>query len=179
MRNPVRRLITDLVLVVRDLPPAIDGPGDQRVRRTARGITELYGAMAAAVALWVVYLAFALPERSTALHYDVTWVGFDCFLIATMLGTAYWAYRLDPRVQLAANATATLLLVDAWMDITTAPDTAAFRLAVGMAILLELPLALLSLRVARNVNRRIAERARQAVRLASTADQAQPPTATV
>ena len=159
MGNTVRRLARDLVVAIREVPAAASGPDDPQVRRTARGITELYGVMAVACGLWVIYLAIALPERAEALHYDVTWVGFDCFLIATMGGTAYWAYRLDPRVQLAANATATLLLVDAWFDITTAPDTGALRLAIAMAIFLELPLGLVSLRVARNVNRTIARRA--------------------
>lgn len=160
MSNPVKRLFDDLRVIVQRVPAqAAAEPGDPSVRRAARGIVEIYGLGAAAVAVWVVYLAIALPERSTAQHYDVTWVGFDLFLIATMAGTAFWAYKLDARVQLAANATATLLLVDAWMDVTTSPDAEAMWIAIAMAVLLELPLALVSLRVARNVNRSIAERA--------------------
>lgn len=169
MRNPIARLGYDLRVVVRGVPLDAPGPQDPRIRRTARGVTELYGLMAFAVALWVIYLAMALPERSTAPHYDVTWVGFDLFLIATMAGTAYWAWKLDARVGLAANATATLLLVDAWMDITTSPTSRDMWVAIAMAVFLELPLALLSLRVARNVHRSIQSRAERAAEIEACA----------
>jgi len=173
VKNPIARLGSNLQVVLRGVPPdSAHGPDDPRIQRAARGVVELYGLMAVAVGLWVVYLAIALPERSTAQHYDVTWVGFDLFLIAAMAATAYWAWRLDPRVGHAANATATLLIVDAWMDITTSPTATDFRVAIAMAAFLELPLAYLSLRVAHNVHRSIAAQAQRASAEAAAAETA-------
>ncbi len=67
--------------------------------------------------------------------------------------------RRDPRVTLAANATATLLVVDAWMDITSSASTGALLLSIAFAVLLELPIALISLRISRTITLSIAERA--------------------
>ncbi|MDQ8043548.1 MAG: hypothetical protein AAGC46_04850 [Solirubrobacteraceae bacterium] len=161
MRHPLRRLGRDVVTVLRGVgvEDAV-GPDDPRIKRAARSITDLYGLMAVGVLLWMVYLAMALPERNTSLHYDVTWVGFDGFLVIAMGLTAWFAYRVDPRVELAANATATLLLVDAWMDTTTSSTNSALITAILFAVFLELPLAVLSIRIARNVHRSLATRAR-------------------
>jgi hypothetical protein len=163
-RHPIRRLRRDVSIVLHDIPSeAADGPDDPRVQQAARSITELYGLMAVGVLLWMIYLALALPERSMAMHYDVTWVGFDGFLVIAMGLTAWFAYQVDPRVELAANATATLLIVDAWMDTTTSSDNHALVTAILFAIFLELPLAYVSLRIARDVHRSIAGRARASV----------------
>jgi hypothetical protein len=161
MKHPLRRLRRDVRIVLHDIPSeGASGPDDPRIQRAARSITELYGAMAIGVALWMIYLAFELPQRNLAPHYDITWVGFDAFIVTAMGLTAYSAYKVDPRVELAANATATLLIVDAWMDVTTSSTHNAFVMAVFFAIFLELPLAALSIKIARDVHRSLASRAR-------------------
>jgi hypothetical protein len=161
MKHPLRRLRRDVRIVLRDIPSeGASGPDDPRIQRAARSITELYGAMAVGVGLWMIYLAVELPQRNLAPHYDITWVGFDGFLVIAMGLTAWTAYKVDPRVELAANATATLLIVDAWMDITTSSTHNAFVMAVIFAIFLELPLAALSIKIARDVHRSLASRAR-------------------
>ena len=50
------------------------------------------------------------------------WVGFDILLVFAIVLTAYYALPVDNRVQFPAIATATLLVVDAWFDVTTAGD---------------------------------------------------------
>ncbi len=156
-----RRLLTDLRIVIRELPGDGRAREDPRVRLASRSITELYVVMAVAMTGWIVYLALALPQRNLNQHYDITWVGFDCFLLLTIAATAWHASRLDPRVTLAANATATLLFVDAWMDITTSSSTGALLTAIAFAVLLEIPVAVISLRIARTVTRSLAGRAAQ------------------
>jgi hypothetical protein len=156
---PIRRLLNDLKVVVREVPDDGAGRNSTRVQRAARSIAELYLAMVAAMIVWVIYLAFALPERNTAQHYDLTWVGFDLMIVAAMFSTAWFALKLDSRVELAANSTATLLFVDAWMDVTTASSTQALITAVLFAIFLELPIAIVSLRIARRINRSLSKRA--------------------
>jgi hypothetical protein len=157
-----RRLWTDLRIVLREVPRDGDGGDDPRVVVAARSISELFIVMGLALGGWIVYLALKLPARNTNLHYDLTWVGFDVGLLAAIASTAYFATRLDPRVTLAANATATLLLVDAWMDITSSASTGALLLAIAFAVLFELPVALISLRIAHSIMHAIVARARAA-----------------
>ena len=79
----------------------------------------LYTAAAVILLPWIVFLAVTLPRRQFDLHYRAAWVGFDLLLVVAITRTAYMAFRVDPRVQFPATATATLLVVDAWFDITT------------------------------------------------------------
>ncbi len=129
-------------------PP--DGP-----RRRARRMAWLYTAAAVVLLPWIVYLAVTLPRRNLDLHYRAAWVGFDCLLAFAIVRTAYMAFRVDQRVQSPAIATATLLVVDAWFDITTAGNRSQFFEALLLAAFFELPAALFSLYLARQVNRRI------------------------
>ncbi len=115
----------------------------------------LYTAAAMALLPWIVYLAVTLPKRNLDLHYRAAWVGFDCLLAFAIIRTAYMAFRVDQRVQFPAIATATLLIVDAWFDITTASSRSQFFEALLLAALFEVPAAVFSLYLARQVNRRI------------------------
>ena len=77
------------------------------VRHRARRMAWGYLLAAAALIPWTVYLALTLPRRDVTAHYRMAWVGFDLLLVATIVLTAYFAFRVDPRVQLPATATAT------------------------------------------------------------------------
>ena len=133
-----------------------DGAGPE-VRRRARRMAWLYTAAAAVLLPWIVYLAVTLPRRQFDLHYRAAWVGFDLILVFAIARTAYMAFRVDPRVQFPATATATLLFVDAWFDITTSGSRSQFLEALVLAVLVEIPAALFSLYLARQVNRRVLE----------------------
>lgn len=113
-----------------------------------------WGYTMAGVALipWTVYLAVTLPRRDVATHYRGAWVGFDVLLAGTIIVTAYFAFRVDSRVQLPATATATLLVVDAWFDVMTAAGRDARGVALVMAVCIELPAAGFSLWLVRRVN---------------------------
>jgi hypothetical protein len=123
------------------------------IRTRSRRMALVYTAAAVLLVPWTVYLALTLPRRDVDTHYRGAWVGFDILLVAAILLTAYYAYRMDDRVQLPAMATATLLVVDAWFDVMTAGRRANLYQAVAMAVCLEIPAALFSLYVARQVNR--------------------------
>jgi uncharacterized membrane protein len=101
---------------------------------------------------WTVYLAVTLPKRDIDTHYRGAWVGFDLMLVAAIVLTAYFAFKVDTRVQLPATALATLLLVDAWFDVMTAGGRKATATALLMALVVEIPAALFSLWLARRVN---------------------------
>jgi hypothetical protein len=117
----------------------------------------LYTGAAAVLLPWIVYLAITLPRRDLDRHYRLAWVGFDCLLVFAIVRTAYMAFRIDPRVQFPATATATLLFVDAWFDITTSGSRDAALEALLLALLVEIPAALFSLHMARRVSRQVLE----------------------
>jgi hypothetical protein len=135
----------------REIPPE----GQRRARRMA----WLYAAAAVAMLPWIVYLAETLPKRQFDRHYRAAWVGFDLILVLAITRTAYLAFRLDPKVQFPATATAVLFVVDAWFDVMTSANRAQFLEAVALAVLVELPAAIFSLYLAHQVNRRVLERA--------------------
>lgn len=139
----------------RSLEPA-GGPAPEAQRRAKR-MAWLYTAAAVALVPWIIYLAETLPRRQFDRHYRAAWVGFDLILIYAIARTAYMAFRVDPRVQFPATATAVLLFVDAWFDITTSANRSQFFEALVLALLVEIPAALFSLYLARSVNRRVLE----------------------
>ena len=68
VRELSARLLSDVRVVVRDVPDDGLPLSHPRAQRAAQSIAELYLVMVAVMAAWVIYLAFALPERNTALH---------------------------------------------------------------------------------------------------------------
>ncbi|MFJ5547381.1 hypothetical protein [Streptomyces sp. NPDC093225] len=90
---------------------------------------------------WMVVLAKTLPQTTEVSHWATAWVGLDALIAAGLLATGVLLRKGDPRLPAAAAATATLLVTDAWFDITTAPAGAGLATAVAMAACAELPLA--------------------------------------
>src|SRR5712691_12954983 len=119
-------------------------------------IGMLFAAAALVLVPWVVLLVRALPSHHRSAHWDVAWGGFDVALALLLVGVAFAAWRRSPWLEEAATATATLLFVDAWFDVLTSATRTELMGAVTQALLLELPLAFLSLRLARNAGRRTA-----------------------
>jgi phosphoglycerol transferase MdoB-like AlkP superfamily enzyme len=127
--------------------------------RRARRYGWLYTAAAVVLMPWIVYLAVSLPKRNFDLHYRAAWVGFDVILVIAIVRTAYLAFRVDPRIQLSATVTATLLFVDAWFDIMTSGSHRQILEALVLAAVIEIPAALFTMSLARRVNRQVLERA--------------------
>jgi hypothetical protein len=86
-------------------------------------------------------LAVRLPSTTQVSNWSVAWIGLDAALAAGLIATGTLMTRGDVRHSLTAAATASLLVMDAWFDVATAPAgpgrTAALALAAGV----ELPLA--------------------------------------
>lgn len=119
-------------------------PGHLRSPVAARRIGVAYLVLSVVMVPWTIWLAWTLPPEEVAHHYDLAWPGFDLMLIGGLATTGVWALRHSRYLGIAASATAALLVVDAWFDVTTAG--ARDRLAsVGLAVLIELPLAALCL----------------------------------
>ncbi len=126
-------------------------------RRRSRRLAWLYTAAAVILLPWIVYLAETLPRHQFDRHYRLAWVGFDVILVIAIIRTAYMAFRVDPRIQFPATATAVLLFVDAWFDVVTSGHRSQFLQAVALAVLVEIPSAIFTLYLAHRVSRRILE----------------------
>ena len=104
---------------------------------------------------YIGVLLVTLPDRVVSHNYRLTWVGFDLLLVLAMARTAWLAWQRSPFVVNVASATATLLLVDAWFDVTTSPRREVVWSFV-LAVLVEIPAALLSLGIASRAQIQIA-----------------------
>jgi hypothetical protein len=102
---------------------------------------------------WIVYLAFNLPRHSRATHYNLAWVGFDIGMGLVLLALGYSALRRRPTTELFAGVAATMLVVDAWFDVVTAPNREQLGFSIASAAFVELPLAALCTWVAVNAER--------------------------
>ncbi len=104
--------------------------------------------------LWTIYLGWRLPRHYVAHHWDLAWVGLDVAEILMLLGAAWAAWRRRAVLILFAVASATLLLLDAWFDVTTAGH-GDFLESVLVSLFVEVPSALVLLWIARRAARRL------------------------
>ncbi|MEU2613457.1 hypothetical protein ABZ570_18005 [Micromonospora sp. NPDC007271] len=131
------------------------------LRPVPRWVAPTFVVLALLTLPWVVYLALTLPRHAVTAHYRAAWVGFDLGLAALLGLTGWHAYRGNRQVVLAATGTATLLVVDAWFDVTTTAAGPDLFMSVLLAVLIELPLAGVCLWIARHADRMVERRLRQ------------------
>lgn len=105
---------------------------------------------------WTIYLGAQLPRTYVAEHWNVAWVGLDVAEIAMLAGTAWAAWKRRAMLVGFAVATATLLIVDAWFDLTTARRGDSGQSLV-VALLIEIPAAMGMLWIARRGARRVVD----------------------
>ncbi|MDE3008768.1 MAG: hypothetical protein KGJ10_06655 [Acidobacteriota bacterium] len=103
---------------------------------------------------WTVYLGTQLPRTYVADHWDVAWVGLDVAEIGLLLGAAWAAWKRRAVLIAFAVGSATLLLVDAWFDLTTARRGDVTQSLIATFVI-EVPAALAMLWVARRAARRV------------------------
>ncbi|MFH7598897.1 hypothetical protein WDV06_27950 [Streptomyces racemochromogenes] len=90
---------------------------------------------------WMVVLAKTMPPTAEVSNWPAAWVGLDAMLALGLTGTGLLLRTGDPRVVPVAAATAALLAMDAWFDVTTSLGTGGQGLALLLAAGAELPLA--------------------------------------
>ena len=161
---------------LQDLAPDDTGPdggdaeaADASGRPVPSWVGPVFAVLGVATIPWVVYLAVTLPRAATAGHYRGAWVGFDIALIVALLRTAWMAWKGRVGVIFPAMVTATLLCVDAWFDVTTSPTRRDAFVALVLAAVVEIPLAVVCIWIARHARHvatlRIQLLARRAYRL--------------
>lgn len=122
---------------------------------TPRWVAPLFAFLGVCLVPWTVWIAYELPQRHLARHWDVAWGGFDVMLALLLFAVALAAWRRSPWLEGAATATATLLFVDAWFDVLTSSTRTELVVAVLEAALVELPLAVFCLLLARRAERQV------------------------
>ena len=114
------------------------------MRARARRVTVAGWTLAALAALmvpWTAYLFVVLPRTAPAAHFDLAWGGFDLALLVLLALTGWAAVRRRRWLAAVAGASAALLGADAWFDVVTSPTPGDRWVALAMALLVELPLA--------------------------------------
>ena len=114
----------------------------ERTPRPAKGWLGR-GVLIAGLAMipWVLMLACSLPSTIMAAHWSTAWAGLDALEAAGLMTTGAALIGRCRWLCLPAAITSTLLVVDAWFDITTSAPGHAATVAIAMAIFLELPIA--------------------------------------
>ena len=108
--------------------------------RVVRWTGPLFALFSLALLPWTIYIAASLPSKQVSTNYDAAWAGFDVLLALTLASTAYFALRRSRYLGMAATATATLLVLDAWFDVLTTPGVQLIE-SMLLAAFVELPLA--------------------------------------
>jgi hypothetical protein len=113
----------------------------EQARRRRRVTVELLWVCTVALVPWTVYLGLSLPDNFNTRHWGVAWTGFDVLELMTLAATAYFGWKGRQALIGTAIAAATLLICDAWFDITLNLGTSQIWWSLGSAAFLELPLA--------------------------------------
>lgn len=90
---------------------------------------------------WILLLPRHLPQTKVVAGWSMAWAGLDAMEAAGLLTTGALLIRGNDRYRLGAVATAMLLVVDAWFDLTTSAPGPEQLAAIAMAAGAEIPLA--------------------------------------
>jgi hypothetical protein len=118
-----------------------------------RWVAPLFAFAAVALVPWVLVLGSVLPAAHRVTHWAAAWAGLDVALVAMLVTLAGCVWRRSSWVEPVATAAATLLFVDAWFDVTTASSTRGLARPLGAAIVVDVPLGLACLVLARRAAR--------------------------
>ena len=134
-RNELARALAKI-----DLPHPMMDP--RMARRREVGLLVMMGCCLV-LAAWIAFLMLNLPTHFTARHWRGAWVGLDIAELAGFAATAWASWFQRQVVILFMIFTGTLLLGDAWFDVSLDYGTPDFRTSLISALVAELPLALL------------------------------------
>jgi hypothetical protein len=134
---------------------AMDSPRLASAGNERRRLLFLTGLIVCCVVLaaWAGVLAATLPRYYRAGDWRGAWVGFDLALLATFMVTAWAAWRRRQLQIVCLIVLATLLLCDAWFDVTLDLRTSGFLVSLLDALLIEVPLAAAAILGARRLLR--------------------------
>ena len=103
------------------------------------------------LAAWIGYLAVSLPAFYRAGSWRGAWVGFDLAELVVFATTGWAAWKRRQILIICLIVLATLLLCDAWFDVVLDARTAGFVSSLLSALLIEVPIAVIAMLVARRL----------------------------
>jgi hypothetical protein len=103
---------------------------------------------------WCIYLGLAMPPHYVAHHWALAWIGLDIAEVSMLFASAWAAWRQRALLILFTIVGATLFLLDAWFDVTTA-NHGDLAQSLVLALFLEVPSAIALLWVARRAVTRL------------------------
>jgi hypothetical protein len=149
MTHDERRELARILAAI-DLPHPLHDPRLQRSKRLGLLVMT---ACCIALAGWIAILLLTLPERFTSSDWQAVWVGLDVAELLGFAATAWAAWHQRQVVIFCMIITATLLVCDAWFDLTLDYGSSGFTASILSALLAELPLAFLLFAGARRLVR--------------------------
>ena len=149
MTHDERRELARILAAI-DLPHPLHDPRLQRSKRLGLLVMT---ACCIALAGWIAILLLTLPERFTSSDWQAVWVGLDVAELLGFAATAWAAWHQRQVVIFCMIITGTLLVCDAWFDLTLDYGSSGFTASLLSAVLAELPLAFLLFAGARRLVR--------------------------
>jgi hypothetical protein len=141
-----------LRLILADID-ARDPAGRTRDRRRRAVILGVIIVCCLVLAAWTGLLAATLPKYYRSGGWRGAWVGFDIALLAAFAATGWASWRRRQILIVCLVVLATLLCCDAWFDVVLDARTSGFWLSLVSALVVELPLAAVSILGARRLIR--------------------------
>ena len=138
--------------------PQVVAHSDKRTRAVElhRWLSSIMVAGVVVMIPWAIYLGIHLPVHFRAHNWDVAWVGFDSALIIVLAAAAWAAWNRRQILAATAIVAATMLLCDAWFDVSTSIGTPEQSSAILGALILNVPLAVFFIALARRIMLRTA-----------------------
>jgi hypothetical protein len=138
------------VLAAIELPHPLLDPVLRRRRQIA---LMVMATCCVALAAWIAILLLTLPGRYTSSDWRAVWVGLDIAELVGFAATAWAAWRQRQVLIFFMLITGTLLVCDAWFDLTLSYGSSDFTASILSAVLAEFPLAFLLFAGARRLVR--------------------------
>ena len=126
---------------------------DPVLRRRRRIGLLVMTACCVALAAWIAIMLQTMPGRYTSSDWRAVWVGLDVAELLAFAATAWAAWRQRQILIFLMVITGTLLVCDAWFDLTLSYGSSGFTDSILSAVLAEFPLAFLMFAGARRLVR--------------------------
>ena len=97
---------------------------------------------------WLFYISVTLPSSTRAHNWSVMWTGIDAAEAVGLTVTGLFMWRHSRYRGIPAAFTAAVLILDAWVDVTSSAAGHATEMAVVMALAVEIPVAIVCLALA-------------------------------
>jgi len=126
---------------------------DPRVQRRRQLGLILMTACCIGLACWIAYLLLTLPAHHRSSEWRTVWVGLDVAELLGFAAVAWAAWQQRQIIIFFMIMTGTLLVCDAWFDLTLDYGSRGFAISVLSAVFAEFPLAFIMFTSARRLAR--------------------------